>query len=536
MVVPSPSIIQLNTFAPSSTSTHSHSESCFDIVDHTKTSIPKMGPTSTLILADHHGSNDYDQEAPSSFRRPYNYSDPELSSIYQGLSLSDPPDTTNDPIRSEVRDVECWSCRKCFMVFHTAESFSEHCRMSALHITCEHCDIAEDFASLQELRQHCCDHHFGCPYCEGATVWKTAATLDRHYRTDHFSCRFCIFVQLFASHEDLQAHYRASHKTCPLCPNPQVLRYEEELREHCLREHFGCPCCDTATYSDDEESLKTHISLNHFTCYLCKYQTVFTSREDFLAHQRIAHGVFDCRFCCPQQPRIIWPPPWREHMERCYYPNPCTDDFYSDSTLMIDYCDLCKETFEPQNRKVHLLFSHFCQDCARYGTIFKMHRDDHFSECSLDSRRSNKEYDNSQSTRESGRQHWQRKAQQNEWARESFRRQHENFKTRAKEPRAQSPPLPPPIQKPQEPAPLDIYTILKVSPQSSPDDTKRAIRLRRIETHPDKRKKLGLSKEEEVMIDEEAKLVGMAADILLDPEKRQKHEEQMQAWKMRYGQ
>ena len=495
-----------------------------------------MSPTSAPVPADHHDSNDYDPEVSSSSRGPYNYIDPELSIIYEGLSLFDPPDKANDPAKGQVRDVESYWCRKCSMLFRTTEAFFEHRRTLALHITCEHCEIAGDFANLAELRQHCCNHHFGCPYCEGATVWKTWAALNKHYRVDHYLCRFCIYVQCFTTQDDLHAHYRASHPTCLLCPNPLVFRCEEELREHCLREHFGCPCCDTATYSEDEESLNIHIGLYHFSCHLCIYQTVFTSPEDLLAHRRTAHGFFDCGFCCPQQPRVIWPAPWRKHMERCYYPNPCTDDFHSDAIVMIDYCDLCKQTFEPQDRSVHLLWSHFCQDCARYGTIFKMHRDDHFVECSLGPRRSKKDYDESQSTRANGRQQWQQ-------TRESFWRQHDNFKTRAEQQRASSPPLsppspppPPPTQKPQVPAPLDIYAILKISPQSSPDEMKRAVRVRRVEIHPDKRKRQGLSKEEEDMIEEEAKLVGWAADILLDQEKRQTHDEQLQAWKVRYGQ
>lgn len=60
--------------------------------------------------------------------------------------------------------------------------------------------------------------------------------------------------------------------------------------------------------------------------------------------------------------------------------------------------------------------------------------------------------------------------------------------------------------------------------------------MRRVETHPDRRRRRGLSREEEDKIDEEAKLVGWAADILLDPEMRQKHDERLQAWKVMYGQ
>ena len=55
------------------------------------------------------------------------------------------------------------------------------------------------------------------------------------------------------------------------------------------------------------------------------------------------------------------------------------------------------------------------------------------------------------------------------------------------------------------------------------------MRVRRIETHLDKRKRQGLSKDEKDFTDKEANLVGWATDILLDPEKIQKHYEQGQA-------
>lgn len=173
--------------------------------------------------------------------------------------------------------------------FRSTEALLEHRRTSALHITCGYCGIAKDFASLVELWQHCCDAHFSCPYCEGASARKTAAAFERHYRVDHFTCSL----------------------------------------------------------------LRAHIHLEHFPCCFCNYRTVFASPEDLLDHQRTAHGCFDCRFCYPQQPRIIWPARWRKHMEQCYYPNPCTDNFDLDATVMIDVGNLCKKRFPPQTRKIH---------------------------------------------------------------------------------------------------------------------------------------------------------------------------------------
>jgi len=63
-----------------------------------------------------------------------------------------------------------------------------------------------------------------------------------------------------------------------------------------------------------------------------------------------------------------------------------------------------------------------------------------------------------------------------------------------------------------------------MSPQASEQDAKQTARKRRIETHPDKLKRVGMSKEEEEVIDEQSKLVGYAADIVVDPDKRRKYD------------
>ena len=463
-------------------------------------------------------------------------------------------------------------CRTCSAWFHSAEAFWEHRRNSPFHITCA-CDIERDFANTVEYLQHCQDAHFVCPYCESFSVWMTAAALEEHYRNDHFTCRLCILTHNFMTLGALQAHYCICHHTCPICTEPQAFRNTEELREHCIWEHFGCPCCPKVTWSDDEESLKDHIQASHglFGCPYCPKVTWSDDEESLKNHIRTAHGFFDCQFCLPQQPRIIWSESQRHHMEQCYYPNPCSDDFDPDSIVIIDWCDLCNMRIAPQQRMIHMAIEHFCQNCARYGTIFKMHKDHHLEHCSLlgpdaGPQWSKKIYDETQSARASGQEKWQRKAQKGDWTNHgrcqygqrqksqrnerawgNFQKQDSSSRTQANEQRPTppspspspspppSPPPPPPPTESQELAPPDIYAILKISPQSSLNDIKRVVKSRRIETHPDKRKRQVLSREEEDKIDEEAKLVGWAADIVLDQEKRQKYDEERQAWKMRYG-
>ena len=78
-----------------------------------------------------------------------------------------------------------------------------------------------------------------------------------------------------------------------------------------------------------------------------------------------------------------------------------------------------------------------------------------------------------------------------------------------------------------------MYAIIDISRQSSHDEIKRATREKRIATHPDKLKRESLSKSEEDRIE---KMVGWAADIVLDPEKRRQHDTEVDSWRMQHSQ
>lgn len=77
------------------------------------------------------------------------------------------------------------------------------------------------------------------------------------------------------------------------------------------------------------------------------------------------------------------------------------------------------------------------------------------------------------------------------------------------------------IDKDEEP---NHYCILGVHPSTSHEGILKAAKKKRIETHPDKFTKDGLSLDKLVKIIETAKVVGMASDVLCDPKKRQKYD------------
>ncbi|KAI4128037.1 MAG: hypothetical protein LQ338_002928 [Usnochroma carphineum] len=70
----------------------------------------------------------------------------------------------------------------------------------------------------------------------------------------------------------------------------------------------------------------------------------------------------------------------------------------------------------------------------------------------------------------------------------------------------------------------NLYGLLRVHPFSTQEQIARAARKRRIEVHPDKLKKPGMTDLELGKIDETAMEIGYAADLLLDPEKRAKYD------------
>lgn len=74
----------------------------------------------------------------------------------------------------------------------------------------------------------------------------------------------------------------------------------------------------------------------------------------------------------------------------------------------------------------------------------------------------------------------------------------------------------------------DHYAALKLSPLATNEEIKSAAKRRRVEVHPDKLKKLGMSDSERAKIDVAAATVGQAADVLQDPEQKLGYDRKLQ--------
>ncbi|KAL8634440.1 MAG: hypothetical protein Q9228_007965, partial [Teloschistes exilis] len=71
---------------------------------------------------------------------------------------------------------------------------------------------------------------------------------------------------------------------------------------------------------------------------------------------------------------------------------------------------------------------------------------------------------------------------------------------------------------------VDFYSLLGVSPSCSQAEIEKAAKKKRIEVHPDRLIKEGMTPQELQAIDEQAKMVGGAADTLSDPSKRRRYD------------
>ena len=77
----------------------------------------------------------------------------------------------------------------------------------------------------------------------------------------------------------------------------------------------------------------------------------------------------------------------------------------------------------------------------------------------------------------------------------------------------------------------DFYAILKISHLATDDQIRSAAKRRRVEVHPDRLKRLGMSESEMDEIDAAAARVGQASDVLLNPDQKLKYDSKLYAAK-----
>lgn len=383
--------------------------------------------------------------------------------------------------------------------------------------TCHTCAAILTTPKLRLQHLKLTGHPTTCPLCDSipkppVAQYQDIDTLRHHIRLTHPSLRTCVLCPggpLFPDDISLRDHHISAHHACARCWVPGLGLMPkfggfEELREHCLKEHYECEDCWCVMGFESLAELRRHRHVEHGWCMLCGGKGVevgFRDVEDLRWHMCAAHLACPLCFAVFKSIKAL-----RSHGERDHFAcGECT------------YGGLCR-TFETRGKRdAHLRggchvwdmeFEDFLQ--VYPGGFPRGHCD--------------------------------------QWGFPG-RRNGNPFATRAsrapppspeQSPSPPPPPPPPPPRSsqppPKEDGPVDIYAILGIWPQSSHQEAKQAVRKRRIETHPDKLKRVGMSKDEEKRIDEQAKLVGFAADIVLDKSKREQYDLKTGVWRFGNGQ
>ncbi|MCJ1452906.1 hypothetical protein MMC28_003251 [Mycoblastus sanguinarius] len=316
-------------------------------------------------------------------------------------------------------------------------------------------------------------------------------------RTGYLTCRYCTISIHYATFYELRAHCRASHITCLYCDVDKVFMNDDELRAHKRTIHgdVWCPICDV--FLGAPALAKAHMQGNHYPCNAC-------NRFHASVKDKMYHWDTYCHFC---KQYFRTSDLKQEHMAKTRH----------------QLCEIC---WFNTSQSPAFWEKHFETHKPRSDPNNSWWEQQTYGAFGGDAFQNEKDKFKAQTEEEPGKGYDDR---------ESFNGQKENSKQQKDSSRKPKWNPKPPPSPPRQDGPLDIYAILKVHPQSSAGDIKRAARERRIETHPDRMKRKNMSRQEEARIDEEAKLVGWAADIVLDAEKRAQHDWEVQGWKAKHG-
>ncbi len=389
------------------------------------------------------------------------------------------------------------------------------------HFACKICSTPERiarFSTQDTLRVHMYRLHHACPCCETPKLFDDLVDLRMHIQGFHNACLICSSehdVLTFENMAGCQAHMEDHHHVCIFSCGSPAFGNNKALRRHYVEKHFGCSFCTIRSFRD-EKARKDHCDNEHhglrgngnsqrsrghpqYHCKDCNEKAGFSQSEELASHIRKHHGAINCPDPnCTNPPRLSWQPGQRAHMESCHHPNPC-NDFDTKAAMNLKSCGVCNFTSRLPNIVLHHYRNcHPCKECEGYIEKYFDIKGLHVHQCHGEGR-----YEHQPSERP----HW------------------ENEKSPSKQ---QARPPPPP-------APRNIYAILRIHPHCSGEEAKRASRQRRIDTHPDKLKREGMSRAETDAIDEVAQLVGLAADIVGDPVKKMRHDEAMRRWRVKYG-
>ena len=331
----------------------------------------------------------------------------------------------------------------------------------------------------------------GQRWCESCFCgFKSKEARDQHVKKRHIHCRRCKDLAPYPTHQALYKMHRCLLQ-CRYCSEETTFRFPWDRDQHIKDTHFPCMVCreiyNDGTYVTfrSAKALLWHKKQHHgeLFCDLCDKS--FTSTAERQRHDSDNHVL------CPHCPHHLYRD--KEELETKHRQR---------------YCHFCRQRIDPHLKRKHMEQYHpsDCEDCA-----YNQDKDVRF--CAVHEPKKPEE-----EPRPWGKfwSDWYHHQQQHaeEANGSNSKRNRDDKKSHW------------PEEMPE--GTLDLYAILNVDPQSHLDEIKKAAKEMRIATHPDRLvHKAGISFLEVEMINETAKMVGFAADILTKAESRRGYDEEV---------
>lgn len=317
-------------------------------------------------------------------------------------------------------------------------------------------------------------------------------------------CRTCDMEFPSAHAADVHWELSGCRFRCTLCPNKPSYDSDQGLKDHWKVKHTRLYCSACEKVCINRRALRDHECVKSYRCDPCRMS--FLSDEALECHFRVHHIYVKYCYGCDQTYRA-WYEEDQWHDKKCFGPKHEADRGNEDaadseeqetsttrkkqdpqSKENVKYCSGCRKMF----------YTHLeADEWHNVNCLGGKHGADHKNEDGTDSREDERPNTKKQES-PNGKEKPKSKRKQDP-------KTNEKSKTKVG---ALSQGIP------------RLYDYLKVHPLSSHEAIAQAARKRRVEVHPDKLRRPGMTDLELDKIDEIAMNVGWAADILLDSMKR----------------
>ena len=505
---------------------------------------------------DHFERGEVESEAPETSSKTFNKTTIETSTETSTNPLTSAGLTMNDT-SSETQNGgagnDDYCCRECNLYFPTEFSYRIHLRTTDIH---RNKDKSNGTDSKNMEDSHCGMKEGYC-YCYKCDLqFFSDAELDVHYKlsTNHFFCKDCLFEvdyiskKLLMNHikrvhpslycdlcnknfdniQDKQRHNRNLHFHYKFCPysSCSALRFKshDELMHHCRTQHGENFCFDCNTDCRTDKALRDHRRYKHpysedsgvkkYHCYDC--DRIFWTKRTYQLHRDDQHCEFEE---CKVHPKTS---DWRSGRPNSGSTS-ARNASQSQSGSKRGFQQESEKPSDPKPKKSQSgpkpdqpePRSKPERESQQESGKSSSSRFEYSEPDPKETRRQDKERDKQE---DKERRRRQEKVREKRQEKEKLRQEKEREKRQRRD-----------DYQTRVSATWLLYKLLGVNASSSHDEIERAAKKKRIETHPDKLKKPGMTKAELNRIDETAKEVGGAAEILLNPAKRSQYNAEMEA-------